>query len=487
MNIAIVTPEAVPFAKTGGLADVTGALPYYLAKAGHTVRLFMPKYRQVSRGYYNTQRLNYKIACQLGDKLFEGDLFRLPGNTETLEYYFVGNDLFFNRQELYRDTKNNKDYTDNDERFIFFCRAVLQALQKLNWKPDIIHTNDWQSALIPAYLKTIYKDDNFFSGTKSIFSIHNMGYQGKFPAATFKILGLDKSYFAPTGPFEFWGDVSLMKSAIYYADWITTVSPTYAREIQESDEFGMGLQGLLKERRKNLTGILNGVDYDVWSPEKDRLIPHRYFSANRSGKKKNKLELLHKCGFPIRMEQPLFGVISRLDAQKGFDLLEEIMDDILDLNLQFILLGTGDDKYHRFFEKLENKYPDKFKAFLQFDNSLAHLIEAGSDIFLMPSRYEPCGLNQMYSLKYGTVPIVRKTGGLADTVEDFNETTQQGTGFVFDKYKSGQLLETIKKARRLFARKRIWSKIVKQGMSKDFSWNNCANKYIDLYQKVKSM
>ncbi len=486
LKVVFVTSEAVPFAKTGGLADVSGALPNYLAQAGHEVRLFMPKYLQVIRGYYDLERVDGNIECRIGDRNYEGAVFRLPDGKPNLEFYFIENDFFFNRPELYRDSESNKDYADNDERFGFFNQGVLQALKALRRQVDIIHCNDWQSALIPVYLKTHYKEDPFFAKTKSVFSIHNMGYQGIFPADTFEKFNLDESLFYSTGPLEFWGEVNFMKGAIYFADRISTVSPTYALEIQKSDEYGKGLQDVLKERSAKLTGILNGVDYDTWSPKTDSLIPFNYFPANRSGKKRNKLELLHQCGLPARTEQPLIGMISRLDAQKGFDLLEEILDDVLALDLQFVLLGTGDEKYHKFFRETEKKYPDKFKAFLQFDNSLAHLIEAGADIFLMPSRYEPCGLNQMYSLKYGTVPIVRKTGGLADTVDDFDKASEKGTGFVFEKYDSAELLKTIKRACELFGRKRIWNKIVKQAMEKDYSWTRSAEKYVELYRKALS-
>jgi len=486
LNIAFVTSEAVPFAKTGGLADVSGALPTYLAKAGNKVKIFMPKYQQVIRGYYDLERVDGDLHCIIGEKKYEGALFKLPNGNENIEFYFIENDYFFNRPELYRDPETNNDYTDNDERFIFFCHGVLQALKALRWQTDIIHCNDWQTALIPVYLRSTYKDDPFYIDSKSVFSIHNLGYQGKFPADTFAKLKLDESLFYSTGPLEFWGDVNFMKGATHFADQVTTVSPTYAREIQGSDEYGKGLQDVLKERSAKLTGILNGVDYETWSPKTDSLIPYRYFPANRSGKKRNKLELLHQSGLPVRMEQPLIGMISRLDAQKGFDLLEEIMDNIMGMNLQFVLLGTGDKKYHQFFIDIQKKYPDRFKAFLQFDNSLAHLIEAGADIFLMPSRYEPCGLNQMYSLKYGTIPIVRKTGGLADTVEDFNEKTGEGTGFVFDKYDSTKLLVSIIRACELFGKKRIWNKIVKQAMEKDYSWSRSAETYVELYRKTIS-
>nr|MBN2277674.1 glycogen synthase GlgA [candidate division Zixibacteria bacterium] len=485
LKIAFITPEAVPFAKTGGLADVSGALPRAVTKQGHSVKLFMPKYRQITRQYPGLKRLNIELDIPVGRNNFRGRVFVLPDTEGNPEYYFIDNDYFFDREELYRDPATDNDYRDNDERFIFFSRAVLRTLKLLDWRPDILHANDWQSALVPAFLKTEYSLDNFYQGVKSIFTIHNMGYQGKFPAAAFEKTNLDPALFAATGPFEFWGDVNFMKAAIVYSDRITTVSPTYAEEIQNSDEFGKGLQGVLKERSRDIVGIINGVDYTIWSPKRDSQIPHHYFIDNLSGKKKNKLELLHLCNFPLRIEQPLIGVISRLDIQKGFDLLEDIMDDIMSLDLQFVLLGTGDENYHDFFNSIEKKYPDRFKAFLTFDNRLAHLIEAGCDIFLMPSRYEPCGLNQMYSLKYGTVPVVRKTGGLADTVIDFDERNLTGTGFVFEKYDSMELLAAIRKAVQLYSRRRIWHKIVKQGMSRDFSWDNSARRYIELYYKLK--
>lgn len=484
LRIAFVTPEAVPFAKTGGLADVSGALTKTLAEMGHSVKLFMPKYRQVSRTASNMTRLDFRVKCRIGEAAFEGDVFYLPGAKAGLEVYFIGNDYFFDRSELYRDPETKMDYNDNDERFIFFCKAVMQTVKNLGWTPDVIHANDWQSALVPAFLKTSHKGNDLFRNTRSVFTIHNMGFQGKFPADTFQKLGLDSSYFRAAGPFEFWDDVNFMKSAIYFADRITTVSPTYANEIQLSDEYGKGLHGVLKSRSDHLSGVLNGVDYNIWSPKRDGLIPYRYYPGNLSGKKKNKLELLRKCGFPIRMEHPLIGVVSRLDVQKGFDLLEEIIDDVLSLDIQFVLLGTGDERYHLLFQNVEQRYRDKFRAFLEFDNRLAHLIEAGADMFLMPSRYEPCGLNQLYSLKYGTVPIVRKTGGLADTVIDFDEDSLWGTGFVFEKYESGKLLKTIRRAVSLFSRKRVWHKIVKQGMSQDFSWQNSARKYTELYFDV---
>ncbi|PKK82208.1 MAG: glycogen synthase GlgA [candidate division Zixibacteria bacterium HGW-Zixibacteria-1] len=481
LNIAFITPEAVPYAKTGGLADVSGSLPAALAARGHKVRLFMPKYRSVSAFLAESNRPDISFNCLVGDKEVPAEIYSLTDKESGVEIYFIGNDFFFDREALYVDPTTGKDYPDNDERFIFFGRAVLELVKILDWKPDIFHANDWQSGLVPALLKTAYYEDPFFAKSRTVFTIHNMGYQGQFPEDTFDKLNIAESNFYAAGPFEYWGDINFMKAGIALADKVTTVSATYAQEIQLNDDFGKGLQGVLAERSADLVGILNGVDYNQWSPQKDKLIPHRYFPANLSGKKKNKLELLNRCGFPLRSEQPLIGVISRLDRQKGFDLLKEIMGDIMALDLQLVLLGTGDEEYHRFFAEIEKEYPDKCRAFLTFDNKLAHLIEAGSDIFLMPSRYEPCGLNQMYSMKYGTIPIVRRTGGLADSVINFNEEALTGTGFVFDDYKSAELLETIKKAVQTFSRRKVWFKIIKRAMAQDFSWARSAIKYEELY------
>jgi starch synthase len=484
LNIAFITPESVPYAKTGGLADISGILPLHLAEKGHNVKLIMPCYRQIISDYPCLNRLPISVEITIGKNKYAAQFFNLVDSRAGLETIFIANDYFFDRPELYRDSITGEDYVDNDERFIFFSRAVLEGLRALSWRPDIWHANDWQSALVPVYLKTIYENEPFYKGSFSIFTIHNLAYQGLFPEETFPKLNLDKSLAYATGPLEFWGKINFVKAAISFADKITTVSPTYAGEIQGTADYGMGLEGVLRQRRADLVGILNGVDYNIWSPTKDRFIPAHYYLANLSGKKKNKLALLHRAGFPIRMDIPLIGMISRLDSQKGFDLIEEIRDELMALNLQFILLGTGDEQYHALFNEMETAFPDKFKFYMKFDNELAHLIEAGSDIFLMPSRYEPCGLNQMYSLKYGTIPIVRKTGGLADTVVDFDETSLTGTGFVFDEYDSDHLLDAIERAIRIYGRRKTWYKIMKQGMKQDFSWEKSMQDYLELYASL---
>jgi len=484
LKIAFITPEAVPFAKTGGLADISGVLPGLFSKSGHAVKLFMPMYRQVSEKYQKLESVIKDVKIPIAGKNYLADIFLFNDKATGLDIYFISNKEFFDRPELYRDNKTGKDYKDNLNRFLFFSEAVLETFRKLDWAPDVVHANDWQTALVPTFLKTKYKDDPFFSKTASIFTIHNMAYQGQFPAEEFKNIGLNKGYFAPEAYFEFWGRVNLMKAAVSLTDIVTTVSPTYAKEIQESEEYGMGLEGILKKRTNDLYGILNGVDYEIWSPGRDKLITAPYTAKNVTGKKKNKQALIKLAGLPYKKKQPLICMISRLDSQKGFDLLKEIMEQVLQLDLQFILLGTGSKQYHDYFTKLARKFPESFKPFLEFEDRLAHQIEAGADIFLMPSRYEPCGLNQMYSLKYGTVPIVRKTGGLADTIVDFDEKTLTGTGFVFEEYSSDELFKTIKRARNIFDKKKVWGKLISHGMAQDFSWENSAKKYLELYQKA---
>jgi starch synthase len=492
LKILIASPEVVPFAKTGGLADVCGALPKALAKLGHQVRVILPKYKMVDEGKFDLVRVEASFPqIPVGDLRKSISVKSFVSEAPRVEFYFMENDEYFNREELYKDRSTGFDYKDNDERFILFARGTLEILKTLSWQPNIVHANDWQSALLPAYLNTLYAGDLFFKDTATVFSIHNLAYQGNFPKSTFDKIGVSRDLFYPTSPFEFWGNVNFMKAGISYADVINTVSETYAVEIQSSSEFGYGLEGVLRSRNADLYGIVNGIDYDVWSPQKDRLISHSFTPQDLSGKKKDK-ELLRKaCKLPRpRKDVPLIGIISRLADQKGFDLLAQITDELLTLNLQMVVLGTGDEKYHRFFTAIGAKYPKKLSVNLLFDNRLAHLIEAGSDMFLMPSRYEPCGLNQLYSLKYGTVPVVRKTGGLADTIENYDPRTGRGTGFVFKNYDAYELLDTIKLALELYEDKPAWIGLMKNGMEKDFSWEASAKRYVELYwkaiQKVKA-
>jgi starch synthase len=492
LKILIASPEVVPFAKTGGLADVSGALPKALAKLGHQVKVILPRYKMVDEDRFQLKKVRVDFPkIPVGDKSKPISVKSCFTDSYKVEFLFLVNPEYFDRDELYKDPSTGFDYKDNDERFIFFTRGTLELLKSLDWCPDIIHANDWQSALLVAYPKTLYAGDSFFKDTATVFSVHNLAYQGSYPKQSFNKIGISKDLFYPTSPFEFWGNVNFMKAGISYADVVNTVSETYAVEIQSGSEFGHGLEGVLRSRNEDLYGIVNGIDYDVWSPEKDKLISYTYSSEDLSGKKKNKELLLKLSNLPIPTKDvPLIGIISRLANQKGFDLLAQIADELLSLDLQMVILGTGDEKYHRLFTAMRAKYPKKIAVNLLFDNSLAHLIEAGSDMFLMPSRYEPCGLNQLYSLKYGTVPIVRKTGGLADTIEGYDPETGEGTGFVFVNYESAELLDSVKRALEIYQDKNAWIKLMKNGMRKDFSWETSAKKYVELYnkalQKVKS-
>lgn len=486
MKVLVVSPEVVPFAKTGGLADVTGALPEALASLGHQVKVMLPKYKMVDEKKFSLKKIKVDLPdIPLGMKKAKIDLKSCVSKTSQAEYLFVVNDHYFEREELYKDPETGFDYKDNDERFILFARGTLELLESLGWQPDIIHCNDWQSALMPAYLKTVYADHSFFKNTVTVFSVHNIAYQGNFPKETFKKIGVKEELFYPTSPFEFWGNCNFLKIGISYADVINTVSEQYMMEIQTSKEFGFGMEGVLRTRSDDLYGVLNGIDYQEWNPEIDKLIPFNYTPDDLSGKKKNKEHLLKLNNLPpTKKDIPLIGMISRLADQKGFDLLAQIKDELMKLDLKFVILGTGERKYHDLLSDLEKKYPKKLKVNLTFDNKLAHLIEAGADMFLMPSRYEPCGLNQLYSLKYGTVPIVRETGGLADTIQDYDPETENGTGFVFKDYDPDELLKAIKRALAVYKDKEKWKKLMLSGMQKDFSWKASAEKYVHLYKKA---
>lgn len=483
LKILMATSEADPFVRTGGLGDVLAALPSALAGLGHDVKVFMPRYGQIDEKLYSMQPVDRIVAVPHGGEILETNLVKHARRGATAEYYFVGHDEYFLRPDLYRDPETGKDYADNHQRFAFFSRAVLQAVRALGWMPDIINVHDWQTALIPVYLKTVYAEDPHFAPSRSVLTIHNLGYQGLFDKASFADLDLPEDLlYAMSGAMEFFGRVNFLKGGIVLADKITTVSERYAREIQAGEEFGFGLEGVLQNRAADLHGIVNGVDYAVWSPSRDNRIPKKYSLSNLSGKRTCKVELLNEAGMPHRDRSPLIGLITRLTDQKGIDLVTEAADDIFAMDLQMIILGTGDKVYETQLRKLELKYPDKLKVYLEFNDAMAHRIQAGVDMFLMPSRYEPCGLNQMYALKYGTVPIVRKVGGLADTVDDYDPATGQGTGFVFSEYTTEAMLEAILRALVVFGGRRKWGKLMKAGMSQDYSWGQSARKYTKLFE-----
>ena len=487
LNVLLLSSEVDPFAKTGGLADVSSALPKSIKSLDHEVRIMMPRYGSINeRKSKLHEMIRLKdIPIPLGKKQILASVRSsfLANSHSKVQVYFLDNLALFGRSGLYVHPDTKKDYEDNDARFIFFARGVLEVLKRLGWQPDIIHCNDWQTGLVPVYLKTIYRDDAFYRDTKTVFTIHNMAYQGVFPRSSFAKTGLPDSVMGESG-IESNGKMNLLKAGLVYADAITTVSEGYAKEIQGSEEYGCGLQDIVKGRHHDLTGILNGIDYTEWNPATDEAIPHRYDFKTLDLKLENKKALLHQIGLPIQESSALIGMVSRLAEQKGFDIIMEAFDALMQLPVQVVLLGVGEKRYHDFFIKAQKRYPGKVSAHLTFDDNLAHFIEAGSDMFLMASRYEPCGLNQMYSLKYGTVPIVRATGGLDDTVEDFDPATGRGTGFKFSDYSGEELLRTVKRALQTFADHVAWKKIVRNGMAKDFSWESSAKKYLQLYRSL---
>jgi starch synthase len=401
-----------------------------------------------------------------------------------VDIFFIQYDEYYNRDYLYSTPEG--DYWDNSERFIFFSRGVIEAIKMLGLEPDIIQCHDWQSALIPIYLRTIYHKDKTFSHTKTLLTVHNIAYQGVFWHWDMKLTGLDWSLFN-WKQLEFWGKINFLKGGLVFANAINTVSQRYSQEIQ-TPEFGYGLEGALKERARDLYGILNGIDYTYWNPTNDKFIPNNYNGTDLKGKILCKNALQTRVGLP-RLKVPLLGMITRLTVQKGLDILDDIFDELMKLDLQLVILGTGEEKYQTKLKELGARYPDKVSVNIAFDNQLAHLITAGADIYLMPSKYEPCGLNQLYALKYGTVPLVRETGGLADTIVNYSaETVKQktATGFSFRAYTSAALLDTIKLVLQVYQDKKQWLQLMKTGMKQDWSWNRSAKDYIALYQKLIS-
>jgi len=490
LKIAYVASEAMPYSKTGGLADVAGALPQQLAALKHEVALITPKYRSVNVDRFDVFRVGRlnDLAVWLGGTQYKFNVLQRDVPKSKLTTYFIECDELFDRDGLYVDPKTGKDYPDNHLRFAFFARAALLLLERLEFQPDIINANDWQAAMVPAYLRTAERDHPFFNATRTVLTIHNVAYQGMFPAANFDDLGINKAFFYPTSPFEFWGRVNFLKAGIVYADAVNTVSETYAEEIQSSNEFGYGLEGVLHDRRSALFGVVNGVDYGIWSPEKDEYIKARYSHEKLELKAVNKAELLKISGLSVaRSEKPLIGVISRLADQKGFDLIEAAAEELFELDFSFVLLGTGQEKYHKLFQQLEKRHPERMKINLTFDEALAHQIEAGADMFLMPSHFEPCGLNQLYSLRYGTIPIARKTGGLADTIIDFDAARSKATGFLFEEYTGAALLDAVKRALAAYEKKRTWQALMKRAMKQDFSWKKSAKQYLALYEHARQV
>ena len=475
-KILFVTSEAHPLIKTGGLADVCGSLPKALAELSQDIKLIIPNYQALKI----SENIRFLCSIRIDNRNINILETRMPDSHVAV--WLVDYPAYYNFPGNPYVDERGEPWPINAERFALFCRiAVEAAMDRIyqDWKPDIVHCNDWQSGLVPAFLSL--EQDR----PRAVFTIHNMAYQGLFPASTATALNLPGKLWHPAG-LEFHEMLSFIKGGLVYADYITTVSPTYALEIQ-TPEFGYGLEGLLEHRKESLGGIINGIDTDQWNPETDPHITQQYTVATLNKKRLNKAELQRKFALPVNDNVPLFGLIGRLVEQKGIDLILESLPEMVTMNMQFVLLGSGDKDFEKQLRQLADLYPDKIAITIGYDESLAHLIEAGADVFLMPSRFEPCGLNQMYSQRYGTIPIVRKTGGLADTVVDtLPETLAKHTasGIVFNEASSGSLLEAVKRAMILFSLPDTWKKMQINAMNKEFSWQRSAEQYLALYENL---
>lgn len=470
-KILFVSSEVSPFAKTGGLGDVSGALPYALKKLGVDIRIALPKYQCISREYMNHLSRKGDFSIDLDWRRHKASIYEYDNG---LPIYFIGNDYYFNRKNLY-------GYEDDHERFAFFCRAILEMLLRIDFSPDIIHCNDWQTGPISIILKEYYKEDSFFNSISTLFTIHNLQYQGIFGRETLRLLGLPDGYFNPE-QMEFYGNINYMKAGLLYSDAVSTVSKTYAKEIM-TKEYGYGLEGVLQKRSHNLYGIVNGIDYDTYNPESDDNIYIHYSKETIKLKKENKKALQKELNLP-QVDVPVISIVSRLVDQKGFNLIAEKVNELMNEDIQIVVLGTGEEKYERLFSYMEENFPQKVRAKIFFNLNLAQKIYSGSDLFLMPSLFEPCGLGQLISLRYGTIPIVRKTGGLTDTIQEFDKKSGKGNGFVFSEYNSSAMLEAIKRALEIYKDKSIWEKLIRNAMDSNNSWEDSAEKYIQLYKEL---
>lgn len=488
MRIILASSEVVPFAKTGGLADVCGSLPIQLEKLGHEVTVFLPAYSQTQQCGLSIEDTGVEFEIPVGAKLPHGRLLESQLPDSNVRVYLIQQPDYFERNGIYSD--EGQDYADNCARFSFFCRAVLEVARIKELKPDLIHANDWQTGLLPALLKIELSGVPAFENVASVFTIHNLAYQGIFWHWDMLLTGLDWKHFN-WKEMEFFGKLNLLKTGIVFADQITTVSPTYAREIQGPEQ-GCGLESVLQHRADDLTGILNGIDDEVWSPSTDPHLPVNYQVHNwQTGKAQCKKHLQESLGLEPNAEVPLIGIVGRLASQKGWSLILPVMESWLrNVDAQWAILGTGDPAYHAALERLASQFPNKLAARLEFSNAVAHQIEAGSDMFVMPSQYEPCGLNQMYSMAYGTIPVVRKTGGLADTVVDCTPDTlqsQQANGFQFDEFTAESLQHCLERAVHVYRNESaIWQQLVETGMKNDWSWKASALLYEQLYQRAVS-
>ena len=475
MKVLFVASEAVPFIKTGGLADVAGSLPKSLKAEGVDIRVILPKYGSIKEEWTSKMSHvgNITVPVSWRDKYAGVDMIEHDGVT----YYFLDNEEYFKRDSLY-------GYFDDAERFAFFSRAVLNVLPMLDFWPDVIHTNDWHAGMVNVFLKLDHIGDERYAGIKTLFSIHNLKYQGVFPKSVMNdVLGLDWKYFN-NGDLEFYDAVNYMKAGIIYADFVGTVSRTYAQEIQY-DYFGENLDGLLRKRSDSLFGIVNGIDYDVYNPATDKNLLYTYDVNSWNKKVDNKVRLQEDLGLPVKRDTPIIAMVTRLVEAKGLELLVRIMDELLATeDAQFVLLGTGDKRYEDWFQGLQWRFPDKVSANIRFSNQLAQRIYASADIFLMPSIYEPCGIGQLIALRYGTVPVVRATGGLRDTIQPYNKYTGEGNGYIFENINAHDMAYVIKQALGDYRDKSVWNHLVENAMNSDYNWKNSAMEYINLFSRL---
>lgn len=476
LKILFMAAEVVPFAKTGGLADVANALPKAIRALGHDIRVAMPRYGRIKPEQFDLQEVLPTFEVPISHTTEPTRLLQATIPPD-IPVYMVDNAKYFDREGIYM-------YADDADRFIFYCRATLEALKLLEWQPDIIHCHDWHTAIVPNWLRTIYQDDPFFASVATVYTIHNLAYQGIFGYRVLEIAGLEEWGFQYHPEMADLNEVvDLMGRGIYWADVVSTVSETYAREIL-TPEYGERLDPLLRDRRDRLFGILNGIDYETFNPATDPHIAAQYDSLTLERRLENKLALQREANLPEEPNVPLLGIISRLTDSKGLDILSAAIDHILDLGVQFVLMGTGDQHYHELFSRMVQQYPRQMAVFLTFNTPLSHRFFAGCDIMLMPSRVEPCGTNQLIAMHYGSVPVVRATGGLADTVQDYDPRTDQGNGFVFRPYDRWALFAAIVRAIETLRHQEVWRQIQVRGMHADFSWNRSAIKYVELYRRA---
>jgi starch synthase len=481
LKVLFLSPEAVPFAKTGGLGDVAGSLPPALRRLGMDARVVLPLYTMVKGSGAEMRLICEDLKVPLGDVLLTARIWEALSAEKTPVYLVEREDLY-GRPCLYGTAAG--DYYDNLERFSFYSHAALRLADAISFRPDLIHCHDWQAGLVPALLKGPYRRDGCAGKARTVFTIHNLGYQGIFSPDKLPLTGLSRDEYFHMEGLEYWGKISLLKAGLIYADMITTVSPTYAKEIQ-TESYGLGMEGILRQRESVLFGILNGVDYGVWDPSHDSHLPATYSVRKMAGKNDCKKALIKEMGLdPALINRPLLGVISRLDAQKGIDLLVAVLPDILALDAGVVILGSGDASIQEALRQAARDNPGRVGLSIGFNDPLAHRIMGGSDMFLIPSRYEPCGLTQMYALRYGTVPVVRATGGLDDTIVPFRSESGEGNGFKFSAYRPQALLSAVSDAVDLFSDAKNWQKLRTNGMKADFSWDRSARSYLALYQSV---